>query len=214
MTYHYRPLDGDEDEIRLVLLLPGDPDDPIRISIWHTVITPSASSQGKNGKRGRGNMVPYPWSAEETSDGDTLYLNKNTNETSWSHPSGNPPSPAMEQDDYRPHYEALSYTWGNTEDPEDAYVIDSGPDGNEECSTLAIYQNLASAFRHLRYVDQVRTFWVDAICINQGDIPERNKQVKRMATIYNLADRVVAWLGKEEYNSTQALATLQKLAIN
>jgi Heterokaryon incompatibility protein (HET) len=75
--------------------------------------------------------------------------------------------------------------------------------------TLEVYQNLASAFRHLRHIDQVRTFWVDAICINQGDIAERNKQVKRMANIYKLAYRVVAWLGKEEHNSTQALATLQ-----
>jgi hypothetical protein len=52
------------------------------------------------------------------------------------------------------------------DDPEIAYVVDLGPGGNEECTTLAIYQNLASAFRHLRYVDQVRIFWVDAICIH------------------------------------------------
>jgi len=212
MTYQYRPLERDEDEIRLVLLLPGDPNDPIRISICHTLLTPSVDAQGNKGKRrSGGNMVPYPWSAEETSDGDTLYLNKNTNETSWTHPSGDPALPAIDVPDFQPHYEALSYTWGTTEDPENAYVMDSRPDGNEECATLAIYPNLVSAFRHLRYVDQVRTFWVDAICINQRDISERNKQVKRMTNIYKLAYRVVAWLGKEEYNSTQALATLQHI---
>jgi Heterokaryon incompatibility protein (HET) len=117
--------------------------------------------------------------------------------------------PATEVPDFRPHYEALSYTWGPSQDSENAYVVDSGADGNEECTTLVIYQNLASAFRHLRHIDQVRTFWVDAICINQGDIAERNKQVKRMANVYKLAYRVVAWLGKEEHNSTQALVTLQ-----
>jgi Heterokaryon incompatibility protein (HET) len=210
MTYQYRPLERGEDEIRLVSLLSGDLDDPIRISIYHTLLTPSAVARGKKDNRdGRGNMVPYPWSAEETFDGDALYLNKNTNVTSWAHPSRNLPSPAIEEPDFQPHFEALSYTWGTTDDPERAYVIDPRPGGNKECATLAIYQNLASAFRHLRHVDQVRTFWVDAICINQGDIPERNKQVKRMANIYKLAYRVVAWLGIEEYNSTQALATLQ-----
>ena len=210
MTYQYRPLERDQDEIRLVSLLPGDLDDPVRISIHHALLTPSAGAQGKKGNRdGRGNIVPYPWSAEETSDGATLYLNKTTNETSWTHPSRDPPLPAIEEPDFQPHYEALSYTWGTTDDPEIAYVTDFRPGGNEECATLAIYQNLASAFRHLRYVDQVRNFWVDAICINQGDIPERNKQVKRMANIYKLAYRVVAWLGREEYNSMQALAILQ-----
>lgn len=210
MKYQHRPLERDQDEIRLVSLLPGNINDPVRISIYHTLLVPSASAQGKKGKRdGLETAVPYPWSAEETSDGDTLYLNKNTNETSWTHPSRDSPLPAVEEPDFHPHYEALSYTWGTTDDPEIAYVIDLGPGGNEECTTLAIYQNLASAFRHLRYVDQVRIFWVDAICINQEDIPERNKQVKRMANIYKLAYRVVAWLGREEYNSKHALATLQ-----
>lgn len=116
---------------------------------------------------------------------------------------------AIEEADFQPHYEALSYTWGTTDDPETAYVMESSPGGNEECATLAIYPNLVSAFRHLRSLDQVRIFWVDAICINQADIAERNEQVKRMSNIYRSAYRVVAWLGREEHNSTQALATLQ-----
>jgi hypothetical protein len=140
MKYQYRPLLRVEDEIRLILLLPGDSDGPIRISIFHTLLTPSVVAQGKNGERGRREiMVPYPWSAEETSGGDALYLNKNTNETSWTHPSGNPALPATEVPDFQPHYEALSYTWGPSQDSENAYVVDSGADGNEECTTLVIY---------------------------------------------------------------------------
>ncbi|KAK0641891.1 heterokaryon incompatibility protein-domain-containing protein [Cercophora newfieldiana] len=50
--------------------------------------------------------------------------------------------------------------------------------------------------------------WVDALCINQADIPERNKQVKRMAQIYRRARKVVAWLGPESSTSDGALATL------
>ena len=62
MTYQYRPLERDQDEIRLVSLLPGDFDDPVRISIHHTLLTPSAGTQGKKRATGTdgGNIVPYP----------------------------------------------------------------------------------------------------------------------------------------------------------
>ncbi|KAJ4245520.1 hypothetical protein NW762_014029 [Fusarium torreyae] len=37
--------------------------------------------------------------------------------------------------------------------------------------------------------------WVDAICIDQNNIPERNAQVQRMGSIYSLAEEVIIWLG-------------------
>ncbi|KAI9647460.1 hypothetical protein NHQ30_003845 [Ciborinia camelliae] len=40
-------------------------------------------------------------------------------------------------------------------------------------------------------------FWVDAICINQKDITERNRQLTIMKWIYFRADTVVVWLGKK-----------------
>jgi hypothetical protein len=43
----------------------------------------------------------------------------------------------------------------------------------------------------------IRCIWIDALCINQVDIPERNAQVLLMGDIYNKAQRVVAWLGEE-----------------
>jgi hypothetical protein len=54
--------------------------------------------------------------------------------------------------------------------------------------------------------------WIDAICINQNDLKERGQQVKRMASIYKMARRVVVWLGEEEDNSTMALRTLEMLS--
>lgn len=66
--------------------------------------------------------------------------------------------------------------------------------------------------KYLRYPDKTRSLWVDAICINQGDIPEKNTQVPRMADIFRLAERVVVWLGAESDNSTLALSTLDYLA--
>ena len=38
--------------------------------------------------------------------------------------------------------------------------------------------------------------WIDAIFINQGDIKEKNHQVRHMAEIYNLSTYVISWLGK------------------
>jgi hypothetical protein len=41
-----------------------------------------------------------------------------------------------------------------------------------------------------------RFFWIDALCINQDDMLERNHQVSMMKSIYTNADRVITWLGR------------------
>jgi hypothetical protein len=57
-----------------------------------------------------------------------------------------------------------------------------------------IRKNLFNALLHLR-LKRPRALWIDAICINQADIQERNAQVSLMAFIYRRATRVVVWLG-------------------
>jgi hypothetical protein len=37
--------------------------------------------------------------------------------------------------------------------------------------------------------------WIDAISINQDDIPEKNNQVALMSEIFHKAERVLIWLG-------------------
>ncbi|KUI59987.1 Heterokaryon incompatibility protein 6, OR allele [Cytospora mali] len=41
-----------------------------------------------------------------------------------------------------------------------------------------------------------RRVWIDQICINQGDIPERNDQILLMTEIYSRAQQVIAWIGE------------------
>ncbi|XXH06187.1 hypothetical protein Hte_012633 [Hypoxylon texense] len=53
--------------------------------------------------------------------------------------------------------------------------------------------------------------WVDAVCIDQGNIPERNTQVPRMSLIYKLAARVVLWAGPSADRSSLALARLKEM---
>lgn len=118
--------------------------------------------------------------------------------------------PECHDSEYEPRYEALSYTWGSTEHLETVYVCGSQT-ATKSHETLRITPNLASALRHLRYVNRPQTLWIDAICINQQNELERNEQMKRMGSIYTLANRVVLWLGPEEEDSNHALSTLNYL---
>ena len=96
--------------------------------------------------------------------------------------------------DSDPKYEALSYTWGEPVDDFEIIV---------NSVTFAVRRNLWQALYHLRGAES-RTLWIDALCINQKNIPERNEQVQMMRQIYERAQRVVIWLGIEGNNSTVA----------
>lgn len=54
-----------------------------------------------------------------------------------------------------------------------------------------------NALAALRHDSQNINFWVDALCIDQANVEERNHQVLRMAAIYRQAQEVVAWIGPE-----------------
>ena len=105
--------------------------------------------------------------------------------------------------DNPPTYEALSYVWGSLKNPIDIHV---------GVQTLAVTQNLAGALPYLRYRDKPRTLWIDAICVNQQDLKERSRQVRRMADMYRLADRVVVWLGPGNKHSSYGVRLLDELS--
>ncbi|KAH8762828.1 heterokaryon incompatibility protein-domain-containing protein [Hyaloscypha finlandica] len=88
-----------------------------------------------------------------------------------------------------PVYEALSYMWG----PQNVlqYIVVSG-------NNILVRENLWSALQHLRLESENRVLWIDAMCINQQNIHERNHQVAQMRMIYKQARRVVVWLGPSD----------------
>ncbi|KAH7351367.1 heterokaryon incompatibility protein-domain-containing protein [Rhexocercosporidium sp. MPI-PUGE-AT-0058] len=90
---------------------------------------------------------------------------------------------SMDED---PDYEALSYVWGSEGNKQKILI-----DGRQ----LSVTLNLAEALDHLHDSHRTRKLWVDAICINQKDIPERNQQVLCMTEIYARARNVVVWIG-------------------
>jgi hypothetical protein len=96
-------------------------------------------------------------------------------------------------------YEALSYVWG-PEKPQRSITI------NE--NDLNVRENLWLALYHLRLGSETRVLWIDAICIDQMNIHERNHQVTQMGMIYNLASRVIVWLGPSDEASLLAFPAL------
>lgn len=63
-----------------------------------------------------------------------------------------------------PTYEALSYCWGDTSDQRTILLH-----GIQYQAT----RNLFQALKALRYQQEPRYLWVDAVCINQNDLDER-----------------------------------------
>ncbi|RSL50395.1 hypothetical protein CEP54_011967 [Fusarium duplospermum] len=156
-TLVYRPLDLKSTQIRMLHLLPGNGEDPIRCVL------------------------------------DAVLLDDN------------------------PKYEALSYAWG---DPTDRLPIEV--DGERKSITVNLYH----ALRRLRYPQDERRLWVDAVCINQDDYVEKSHQVSLMQKIYSSTERAILWLGEfsdgptaapnhiPRQTATDAFALLELMAAN
>ena len=96
------------------------------------------------------------------------------------------------------YYHALSYTWG------------------DECNTVAINvdglrfeitRNLLAALQRISLLrsPEKTVLWIDAICINQGDISEKSSHLRRMREIYAGAYSTFAWLGEGSDRSDHAM---------
>ena len=106
-------------------------------------------------------------------------------------------------------YDALSYVWGSAENLKSITI--AGICTNPRSGQLSVTENLAVALRHLRKQHEIRTLWIDAICINQRDLTERSTEVRKMSRIYKKACRTLVWLGPEEENSSLAVHLLQSI---
>jgi hypothetical protein len=104
-------------------------------------------------------------------------------------------------------YTCLSYTWGDSSRTCPIMINDG---------LYFVHQNLQDFLQYARRqfdldgglkLDQRLLFlepffirkpllWIDAICINQSDVTEKNHQVQQMGEIYSTAALVLMWLGK------------------
>ena len=96
-------------------------------------------------------------------------------------------------------YDALSYPWVDWPHPEEG--LDPSMDSEDifiNDQRVIASNTLASYLRMARRIEERRSWiWIDAICINQLDIEERNAQVLKMKKIYPMARQVVVWLGRK-----------------
>ncbi|KAK7417423.1 hypothetical protein QQX98_004542 [Neonectria punicea] len=101
-------------------------------------------------------------------------------------------------------YFALSYVWGDASDTRSILV---------NGLTFAATRNLVDALIHVCAAQPAcrAGLWVDAVCINHMDIPERNVQVAMMSKIYTSATETLAWLGASDALSKAAIRLVNQL---
>lgn len=88
----------------------------------------------------------------------------------------------------RPRYTPISYVWGSKTGPGQIFLNDC---------VYFVTANLWNALKHLRRQEEDSTLWIDAVCINQLDIPEREDQVRFMGEIFSNANEVFSWIGND-----------------
>jgi len=86
-------------------------------------------------------------------------------------------------------YDAVSYTWGPPEPCHTVFI-----DGKH----LSLRENIYRFLYHCTKHDfQLTYLWIDSICIDQKNVPEKNAQVAMMGQIFEKAKRVLVWLGSD-----------------
>jgi hypothetical protein len=133
-------------------------------------------------------------------------------------------------------YATLSYTWGNpfgvfcSEMDRDAAPRTNIPiicDGNLLEIGENLYRFLWRWRQALAKFDEIKRengmpdeveeskppaeLWIDAICINQEDLEERNQQVSIMGDIYTNSVTTWVWLGENDQFSREAFSVLQTM---
>ena len=112
--------------------------------------------------------------------------------------------------DNAPDFEALSYTWGDQSLVTRIQVNQTISSHDATTTSMSITSNCHAALKRLRKADSVRVLWIDAICINQELLSERNHQLGLMRHIYARASRVVIYLGEASDESNTLLDWLQQ----
>lgn len=108
---------------------------------------------------------------------------------------------AHELDDDITPYTSLSYSWGRNSDGDASLNREIFIDGRR----LAVTENLHDCLLRIRprVAGDSLLMWVDAVCINQNAVEERNAQVAMMAGIYKKASRLLIWLGEDHEGDSE-----------
>ena len=199
--FEYQPLDENRNEIRVLTLTPpqernlssgAEEDDPLRGLVHCTLEHVSLDDCLLNYDSFALQLKP-PVARRKSYESWLNFSNER-------HRTMSPPGRESPLSRVRSHsryhrftwgdYGAISYTWGDQSNK--APIVMNG-------TVVKIGRNLDAGLRALSadpdYVNGLK-LWADAICINQRDLEERNRQVKRMGDIFGRALVVTIWLGE------------------
>ncbi|KAI1334849.1 heterokaryon incompatibility protein-domain-containing protein [Xylariaceae sp. FL0016] len=103
--------------------------------------------------------------------------------------------------DSEPVYYALSYVWGNAQETREILL---------EGLPFRVTRNLHDAMQQIRQLPGTSLdigypedyFWIDAICINQGDIHEKSQHVPRIMEVYHASLLTIIYLGPDWTSGT------------
>ncbi|KAK4910906.1 hypothetical protein LTR49_020432 [Elasticomyces elasticus] len=116
-------------------------------------------------------------------------------------------APWLVQPLLRESYITLSYAWGETKEDGSHLTETIRCDG----ALLRITSNLHGALlriRNMMHVERrisIEPVWIDALCIEQDDIEERNVQVQNMGHVYQSSSQVIVWLGETDNETNPGL---------
>ena len=104
--------------------------------------------------------------------------------------------------DRAPTYEAISYTWSDSKE-----MLKIRVNGGQ----LEIPKNAHRILESRKSLWKPRLLWIDSVCINQRDVPEKTRQIKLMGDIYGKAFVVSVCLQPPENPNNEAAGPLEPL---
>lgn len=93
--------------------------------------------------------------------------------------------------------------WGN---PSETRLITVDND-----QAFPVTVSLENALRHIRLQNRIRKLWIDAVCINQSVIKERDSQINLMKEIYSRARLSAVWIDVELSLDSSCIQRLLRL---
>ena len=104
-------------------------------------------------------------------------------------------------------YLAVSYVWGSPDMSGEVLVRGT----SRHC--LPVTRALASVLKGIQDCAEIAhgLFWIDGVCINQGDLDEKQQQIPLMADIYKRAIAVITYIGPWQPHYAFAVEHMQKL---